>query len=151
MKILSLDVPGGRIGGYATLDSDFAVSIGSIIFSQEKSLADDFRTLAALIDTIKPTLVIVERPFLFQIAGYIGAVLGFCSERHTPWWQVGPSRAKKLVLGRGNAKKVDVLQWACQTYGTLTNPPGTMTQHQADALLYLEAWRKSVQTASGTY
>ncbi len=141
-RILSVDVPGGREGGYVLANHtelyEGSLVCGPILFTPEKSLTSDFLVLANLLDWAKPQLIILERPFLYQISGYIGGIMMACAERKIGWWQIGPSKAKKLVLGRGKASKEDVLKWAREVW----KGKGELTQHSADALLYYEAWRE---------
>jgi len=133
--ILSIDMPGGREGGYV-IWSNNVFQTGLITFLPDKAEATDFLVLANLLDQISPSIVICERAFLFRIAGYLGALKGFCAERNIPYWQIGPSRAKKTMLGDGRASKSEVLHWAKKII------PNISSFHIADSLLYLEAWRK---------
>ena len=58
------------------------------------------------------------------------------------WWMVTAPGAKKTVLGNGRARKEEVLKWAKEHPITLGTSQETVTQHIADAYLYLEAWRR---------
>ena len=142
--ILSLDLPAKREGGYVFYDRerDAMFSIGSIIFDPEQEEAADFRTLATLLDHLSPDLVILEHPFLYSIAGFVGAVKLWCSLRRIPWWMVTANTAKKACLGRGQASKHEVYAWA-MPHSVLQElcRAHPLTQHEADALLYLETWK----------
>ena len=66
----------------------------------------------------------------------LGLLKAWCSVHHIPWYQVAPSHAKKVIFNHGKIEKKQVLDWARSSY------PQIPSQHCADALLYLESWRK---------
>lgn len=142
-RVLSLDLPVKYEGGYALTDGH-KIQLGSIIFSGNRgSERDDYRHLTTMISHLGPDLIILEWPFLQSLATVVGVVKGWCASHDIPWWMTGASPAKRLVLGRGDISKKAVLEWAhgySQDHQIVL--VGTqMTQHMADALLYLEAWR----------
>ena len=134
--ILAVDVPGRYTGGYAVEGYRDSILAGDIIFGKNTAEADDYRRLARLLDSFEPDVLIIEHAFLFAIAGYVGALKAMAAERDIPWWQVGASKAKKLVLNKGNSTKQEVLDWAQKVMGQ------PLTQHQADSVLYIHAWHK---------
>ena len=144
--VLSIDVPGRATGGFVRWDRTLqSVSIGTLRFKQTESEAEDYRRLLTTISNQKPDLIIIEHPFLYMIAGPIGGVKAWAAWNCIPWWMVTASGAKKSVLGNGRASKKEVLLWAQKTYHQRwhIHKPETITQHQADALLYLIAWEET--------
>lgn len=136
MRILSIDSPGGRIGGFA-FDDNMRLSFGDIVFDKGTPEAEDFRRLAAVVTERMPDVVILERPFLWAISRYVGGLCMIAAIHHIKYWLCGASQAKKRILDNGRADKKTVLAWARQRTGL------PLSQHQSDALLYLEYWRCS--------
>lgn len=140
-SVLSIDAPGKKEGGYALWTvKPPSIQVGTILFSPARSEAEDLRTLWDLVAKTRPSLVIIERPFLFQIAENIGGLKMICARLGIHWWQVGPSKSKKLVFGRGRVEKTEVLQWAKTRPEISPEAKAALTQHQADAVLYLISW-----------
>ena len=136
VKALALDVPGTKQGGWAALHSSGEISVGDIQFDPTQSEAACYRELYALLDRLSPEILVLEWPFLWVIATNLGVVKGWAAMHHVGWWQIQPSRAKKLILGRGNLPKKDVQSWARARLGR------EVTTHVADSLLYLETWKR---------
>ena len=129
-------MPGTRTGGYVLWTKGNPLQYDEIIFHPDKLESDDYRYFLNIFNQFKPNLVIMEHPFLWVIAEKIGMAKGWCSANHVSWWQIGPSKAKKLVLDKGNATKGEVLTWAQH------HIPNLKSQNIADALLYLWAWQQ---------
>lgn len=153
--ILSIDVPGRADGGWVRWDKTLSTSCcssaatiptresltkGTIRFKQTDSERNDYLRLLSQIKALTPDIVIIEHPFLYLIAQPVGAIKAWCALHDVPWWMITPSRAKKLILNNGRANKNTVLHWAQHTYPLHPNETA-LTQHQADAWLYLETWR----------
>ena len=136
VKALALDVPGTKQGGWAALHSSGEITVGDIQFDSTQSEAADYRRLWELLETLSPEIVILEIPFLYTIAQVTGLVKAWAAIHHRPWWAVSANVAKKKILNKGNARKPEVLIWAQQQL-----PGVSLTQHQADSLMYLETWR----------
>ena len=137
MLILSLDVPGRRLGGWVLYDTATqTTSFGDITFNPEGAEADDYRALINLLNTYRPDRVILEHAFLYSIQCWVAAAKTWCAMHHIPWVQYGASKAKKAVLNHGRASKDEVLIWAQDLL------PEIQTQHQADSLLYLHTYLK---------
>lgn len=146
MLVLSLDVPGTKIGGYVSLDlATNEMTAGTITFRPEMPESHDFLVLWHLLEEKNPQLIILERPFLFMIAGWIGACKMYAAAHGIPWWQTGASSAKKKVIGKGNASKAEVFEWA-KKHPDTQPVAALLTQHVSDSFLYLCAWRKSNET-----
>jgi len=143
MKILSLDVPGSKEGGAVlwSPSSPHSYLFTPILFNPLKSERDDYIYLASLLQTAAPTIIILEHAFLYKIAGHVGAIKLWAALNNATWWMTGPSFAKKKVLNNGRAEKKDVLEWAHRFLDYKESNIKTLTQHMADALLYLEAYR----------
>ncbi len=144
--ILSIDVPGRATGGFIRWDRALnSVSLGTLRFKQTGSEAEDYRRLLTAVANQKPNLIIIEHPFLYVIQGPIGGLKAWAAWNHIPWWMVTASGAKKAVLNNGRASKADVLAWAKRTLATRWRviQPEAISQHQADALLYLVAWERA--------
>jgi len=144
--ILSIDVPGRATGGFIRWDRALnSVSIGTLRFKQTESEAEDYRRLLTAVANQQPDLIIIEQPFLWLIAGPIGGLKAWAAWNHIPWWMVTASGAKKAVLQNGRASKADVLAWAKRTLAARWRviQPEAISQHQADALLYLVAWERA--------
>jgi len=81
----------------------------------------------------------IERPFLYIIAQWIGAIKMWSTGKNqrsiVGWSMVGSSQARKIVLGSGVVPKEGVLSYAIQYTGD-----NTLVQHQADAILYAHAY-----------
>lgn len=133
--VISIDVPGKHEGGYALLRNG-VLSVGKIVFDPHRPEREDFLVLKNLLDECRPDVVIMEHPFLHLISGWIGGIKFWAACNNVAWWQIGPSKAKRIVLKKGGAKKEEVLTWVRRHTGRTD-----LTQHQADAILYLEAWR----------
>ena len=137
-------MPGRKIGGYvlwegeSLRDSGHLQEANDLLLHPEQGEVEDYRVLGTLLDRAHPHWVILERPFLFLIAQLIGAAKFWCMGHRIPWWQIQASTAKKAVIGHGRASKPTVRAWA------LKHPlmqGRACSQHVADALLYLEAWK----------
>jgi Holliday junction resolvasome RuvABC endonuclease subunit len=135
MTLLAIDVPGRKDGGYALLGTDGVVRVGTVKFNTQGREADDYLVLAQTIALAQPQVVIMEHPFLYMIAQNIGAMKMYCALNGIAWWMVGASKAKKVVLNKGNADKKMVKQWA----EDLLQMP--LSQHQSDSILYLHAYQ----------
>lgn len=142
LVVLSIDVPGKHEGGYVVwyppdVHAPERYIFGEISFRKNRREQDDYRGLARVCVEYAPTILVMEHPFLHSIAQHIGGLKMWASLEHITWWMVGASKAKKLVLGKGRASKEEVKHWAEQ------QAKQVLTQHCADALLYLEAWKLS--------
>ena len=124
MKILAIDV--GKTGGWYFSDEEN----GEIHFT---SLADYEKTIKNLIDLYKPEIVVSARPTRFYRAivnhsRMLAIVELVCEKKgvqcHT---NLIDSTCKKIVLGKGNAKKPDIIKWA-----------GEESEHVADAKMFTE-------------
>lgn len=135
-RYLSIDVPGGKVGGLCFTGPNDPLYFAEVLFEEESAEADDYRALAKILDHYRPSLLIIEHGFLFKILPYLGGLKMAAAERHIPWYQITASKAKKTVLGRGRASKAEVLEWARSV------EPTVPSQHCADSLLYLHAWRQ---------
>lgn len=133
--LLAIDVPGKYEGGYALRGTDGVVRLGQIKFDPKGAESVDYLLLAQVIGLARPQVVIMEMPFLYLIAQHIGGIKMYCALNGIKWWQVGASKAKKLVLHKGNATKTEVLTWATLEHGA------PLSQHCADALMYLRAYQ----------
>ena len=142
LVFLSIDVPGKYEGGYAVwyphrYGDKEEYLFGDITFRENHRDQEDYQELARVCVRYEPTVLVMEHPFLHSIAQYIGGLKMWASMEGIVWWMVGPSRAKKLVLDNGRASKADVKVWAER------EAQRPLTQHCADALLYLEAWKRT--------
>ena len=137
VKALALDVPGTKQGGWAALHSSGEITVGDIQFDSTQSEASDYRGLWELLERFDPEVLILEIPFLYRISQTIGVAKAWAATHHRSWWSVSANVAKKKILNKGNARKSEVLLWAQQFL-----PGISLTQHQADSLMYLAAWRQ---------
>jgi Holliday junction resolvasome RuvABC endonuclease subunit len=132
MIILGLDMSSTTIGyaladgtryGHATIKGDIA---------QRCEVAQT--RVAALLDELKPDLVVIESPVaryakaLIPQARVSGAVLAEFARRQTLWREVAPSVAKKALTGAGNASKAAMIAAAAKRL----NDDG-ISEHAADA------------------
>ena len=136
VRILSIDAPGTRRGGYVFEDSDGSLTFGEIEVDPTKPERQDYLQLYRLLQQYLPELLIIERPFLHIIAGKIGGLKMGAAVLGIPYWEINPSRAKVLVFGkgRGRADKKEVKHWAETTLNR------KLSQHCADSYLYLRAY-----------
>jgi hypothetical protein len=169
MIILGIDVPGKYFGGYAVCehrtakDDRFRESM-PITFSETKSEMMHYRQLGDLIIAMdrkyKLDGIVMEHPFLYRIAQWIGGIKMFIAwnRPEIPWVMVTTSSAQKLVYGHAlrekrvnkngrevSANKEYVLADMQARYGL----GKTFTQHQADALLYAMAGARYLEKKNG--
>lgn len=142
LVVLSIDVPGKHEGGYVVWypndpekNGPEHFVFGPILFSDKHPERHNYLSLIQPCLGFQPSVVIMEHPFLYSIAQHIGALKLWVSMTGGSWWMVGASKAKKLVFDNGRATKDKVKAWAEQ------KAKQPLTQHCADALLYLEAWK----------
>lgn len=152
--IVGIDVPGivktgeGH-GAWALYDAsaDIVRDYEEIIFKANQPERAHYRELRRHLEGLHRRypdvkLYVVEHPFLFKIAVYIGAIkMWVASKRGLHWYMIGSSSARKTVFGSGKLEKEQVLRRIARKY-RLRN----LTQHQADAILYAVA--ASIKTGS---
>jgi Holliday junction resolvasome RuvABC endonuclease subunit len=147
--ILGIDVPGSKLGGYAvySIEDDSLLESGTIEIGKG-SERQDFMVLNRLLNSLyrqyRFSIVALEHPFLYIIAGWIGAIkLWTVQHRGVVWYQVTSSGARKSVLGaaklRGKDAKAEVLRVIRARFEFFEFE---VTQHEADAALYALAAAK---------
>lgn len=150
-RILAIDVPGRREGGYTLWERGRYV-IGPIYFDPTRAEREDYRELEQLLQSTDPRIVITETGQLRAISRWVYAIHFWCSIYGRAYVQYTPSHCKKVVLGNGNASKIDVLTWAKGEIAELAKShrveAHNLTQHQADSLLYLRTWKKEQGNAT---
>ncbi len=143
--VLGIDVPGTSLGGYAVVNETGKVLASGLIDfrSKRRSERADYRKFYTLLSRLKRRyhvdVLAIERPFLYIIAQWIGAIKMWTASKYQGdilgWVVLGSSQARKIVLGSGVVPKEGVLQYAIHWTGD-----STLTQHQADAILYAHAY-----------
>jgi Holliday junction resolvasome RuvABC endonuclease subunit len=156
--ILSVDAPGKQTGAFAVYDNAQRCvrEYGLIEFSLRRSESKDLALVAQKLDALyreyKPTMLVMEHPFIHIIAQFVGALkMWACRKRMLGCYMINPSQAQKLVFGaalRKNRmtrtghvvsdsawKKTQVMYYVRKKF----HLPDTLTQHEADAIFYAVA------------
>ncbi len=150
LPVLGIDVPGKRDGAYAVYDAaqDKLLVWGILSFSDRQAERMQYRQLSRLLDYVlkkyQIKLVVIEHPFLYLIAQWIGGIKMWASRRRNlPWYMLTASQARKLVLGSGalrwkmkNGKKINVTKKYVKRRMARRFHIRSLSQHEADAILY---------------
>lgn len=144
--ILGID-PGTRVTGFGLVSVDerrnfTVIDYGCIKPPPSKPLSERYRiifqSLEALIDKHNPDAVSVETQYIaknpqsgLKLGMARGVVVLAASLREIPVFEYAPSRAKRAVVGTGNASKNQV-QGMIQRLLSLSQPP--TPEDAADAL-----------------
>jgi Holliday junction resolvasome RuvABC endonuclease subunit len=165
MIILGIDVPGKYVGGYGVYDSkkDKMLQSMAIVFSERDTEQAHYRQLGNLVLDMERKYhieaVTMEHPFLYRIAQWIGGLKMFLAYNRPeiPWVMVTTSSAQKRVYGHAlketrvnrngrtvRANKEYVLADMQKRFSQKT-----LTQHQADALLYAMAGARYLENRNG--
>lgn len=159
MIVLGFDAPGGKVGAWAIYDSvkKRVLNHAVLLLHEHVSEQDHYAHVAELLDAQRKkhdfTVVALEHPFLYRIAQWIGGVKMWVSlHPDMTWYMLTNSSARKAVFG--DAKRPAKLQLMINVDGQLRRLTAkteilltmrkwtkekTLTQHEADALLYAMA------------
>lgn len=141
MKILSIDI--GSIFGVGVHDGE------KIIYTEEweyKTLLELFTYTKELIFRWKPSVILIPYPTRyynvlqkhFKMIGVIECVAEY---RDILTIECNDATCKKAVLGKGNAKKADILSH--YTKNGMVEEIGTDSEHVLDAVMFIDWYRKS--------
>jgi crossover junction endodeoxyribonuclease RuvC len=121
MRVLGID-PGSNIAGFGIVDKEgqsISLVVSGIIRTKSKEhpkkLKQLFDSISEIIQTYKPSIVVVETPFLGKNANSLiklsqaRAMALVCAEiRGLRIIEMAPREIKRLVTGTGDAMKEDV-------------------------------------------
>lgn len=124
MKVLAFDV--GHKGAFSFKDK-FEENTEAFDFI---TLDDYLRRVLALIRLYKPDIVGCSYPtFRYSVIVFqskLGAIIELaCEKTQTPFMEINDSQAKKKVLGKGKANKIEIM-----------DAMGQPTEHLGDALMF---------------
>jgi crossover junction endodeoxyribonuclease RuvC len=111
------------------------------------------RQVSALIDRIRPTVVIVERAFAalnvqsaLRIGEGRGVVLACAASFGSQVVEISPASAKKAIVGHGAADKTQVAKMAAAALG-LREPPRPLDASDALALALAHVWSSHLSSS----
>jgi Holliday junction resolvasome RuvABC endonuclease subunit len=133
LKILALDISSTHIG--VCYDGQ---PLATWALAAKLNIAERCRLAAKLarqqLDSVPDVdLVVIERPAgrhtngIIQPARVSGAILVVLSEQQLAWCEISPADAKKVLAGKGNAKKPEMIEAAARALGQQVD------EHAADA------------------
>lgn len=142
-KLLAIDNASKLIGWAFYFNGDLH-EYGVLNLSKCGKRADDrmldyHKGIKALINLYKPNEVVIETPggggtgwSLRVLSEFLAVVKLTCLMKKIPFHLISPREAKKLATGKGNASKVQVQQWAHDTFTDIVHPD--VTEDEADAI-----------------
>lgn len=142
MIILSLDL--GKDCGIAVRTNQ------GIEFTEEykfKNFSQLQTYVKHLIMLWKPDLVLCPYPTRFyntilKHGKMLGVICAVCELRDIPLIEVQDKSCKKLVIGKGNAKKKDIAEYYKEYYQDIDS------EHIFDAIMFIDWYLKAVETAA---
>lgn len=146
MKIFGLDCDSFKIA-ISMFDEDKLIGT-SIIFSDKKLNSDKrafelFNNFGLFLKSMKPDKVVIERsvynqsfPATRTISEVIGYVKLVCDQNNIPYELVHNTSWKKVMVGKGNATKQEILDMVIKKYPEYQRTK--ITQDEADAILIAE-------------
>jgi hypothetical protein len=162
--VIGIDVPGrlstkggkGAYGGWATVSVTTGEILrhGTWVFGPEMSERAVYTEMARRLDFERGlynhnVVLAIEAPFLHVIAQHVGSLKMYCALREITWWMVSSPQARKLVLGSGRTGKGLAKQNKKEVLVAMQDKivaSITLTQHEADAILYALAYRRWIET-----
>ena len=115
-NILGLDP--GNCTGYALVNAlgDLIIYGEINIKKEEKQMAFLFSAINDLLRSLKPDLCVIEAIFVNPLNGKTtlrlcelrGVLVTCCELNHIPYISYAPTVIKKVICGRGNAKKSEI-------------------------------------------
>ena len=158
MRVLGFDAPGrAGFGSWVVVDDRrggvFVAAGDTLRTTTRVSEADQLRALDAVFDRARLLgvgLVVLERPFIFEIAGWVGAAKLAAATRDIRWVVFPQATARKLALGHGEMGKGKAgrVRRQAESMAAAVGWFGARrinSQHRADAAMYARAgiqWAK---------
>lgn len=132
MKLVGIDV--GRTTGIAVKHGDIYIEATTLSFKSLKVYHD---TIYETLSKNAPSLIVCAYPTRFyrviKFHSALLAIIELCAEvLNIPYIEFQDAHCKKVVIGKGNAKKQDIMEYFKED-----------NEHIADAKMFIETYEKT--------